>query len=337
MESLIGRYPRALPLWALRLLLAILLLFGSDILLWTNPDDRSLPAWGVLIIGYLALSTLMLDLAARFRVRDVYGAMALFGIYGLLAAALLHPETALADAPRTIATRALGGHATLGLYGFGLFLVLLKAPNRRYVWMLLGWSLWLGFYWGIWARWSPDYSGYIDGAVSLETMLTAAGIVLAAALAVYVIAARIARAIVPDDLCLRQAEWWGLILVLLLFFMGRAIEETLDPAAVPIIALLIALSYAILWFHRSDYATPLLAHHLPPGSPRWLWIVLAAGIFAGSAAIAYELRLLDILGYSQYSFMELAFVTAGFVWYPLLTAVLGVRAVDNQVRTGKLG
>jgi hypothetical protein len=35
--------------------------------------------------------------------------------------------------------------------------------------------------------------------------------------------------------------------------------------------------------------------------------------------------------------MELAFVTAGFVWYPLLTAVLGVRAVDDQVRTGKLG
>ncbi len=65
------------------ILLALLLMFGSEILVWTNPPGRPLLQWLLLIPGYLALSAVLLDFTVRYRVRDVFGALLLTGVYSL--------------------------------------------------------------------------------------------------------------------------------------------------------------------------------------------------------------------------------------------------------------
>ena len=76
-------------IWFYRLLLAVLLLFGSEFLVWLNPFQRPLTDWLLLGVGYLALACLLLDLAVRFRLRNLYDVMVLAAIYGLLSSLLL--------------------------------------------------------------------------------------------------------------------------------------------------------------------------------------------------------------------------------------------------------
>jgi hypothetical protein len=130
----------------LRLLMAALLLFGSEILLWIDPPARAFTDWLLLVVGYVALGALVLDLAARYRIRSVYDAMLVIAIYALCAGLLLNPQTALADFPRTFMTRVLGAHGLLGLEMFGLFLALTNGTGRRTRRLLPGSSLWVGFY-----------------------------------------------------------------------------------------------------------------------------------------------------------------------------------------------
>ncbi|MBC8171837.1 MAG: hypothetical protein H7X77_09190, partial [Anaerolineae bacterium] len=110
--------------WLIRLLLAVTLFFGSEILLWTNLSGRSASDWLLLSPGYLALSTLLLDFIVRYRVRDLPGLMTIAGLYGLLNALLLNPDTTLFDIPRTLVTRVTGAHTLLGLEMLILFLAL---------------------------------------------------------------------------------------------------------------------------------------------------------------------------------------------------------------------
>ena len=101
--------------WNFRLLLAMLLLFGMEILLWNKPPSRSLTDWLIVFVGYLALSTLMLDLIVRFRVSDIWGVMFVVGIYVLLNGLVINPSNAMEAVPGTIITRFLGGGWLVGL------------------------------------------------------------------------------------------------------------------------------------------------------------------------------------------------------------------------------
>lgn len=94
--------------WRIRLLLAAITFTASELLLATMPA-RSPFDWGVAIIGYIALAALLLDMAARLRLRDTNGILALGGIYGIINGLLLTSQATLADFPRTFFTRALGG------------------------------------------------------------------------------------------------------------------------------------------------------------------------------------------------------------------------------------
>src|SRR5262249_21361831 len=88
-------------IWLVRALLAALLLSGSKILVWVTPPGRTLLDWALLLPGYLALAAILLDLTARYRVRDLFGALTLMGFYSLLAALVLNPHYAYLDVPRT--------------------------------------------------------------------------------------------------------------------------------------------------------------------------------------------------------------------------------------------
>jgi hypothetical protein len=96
-----------------RLLLALLFALMSEVAVWRDPSARA--ALDLLLIpAYLILATLVLDLAARYRVRDGFGVLLLAGIYALLNA--LSPNPALMGAnPATLAAQVLGTQALAGL------------------------------------------------------------------------------------------------------------------------------------------------------------------------------------------------------------------------------
>lgn len=321
--------------WIIRGLLGVLLCLGSEILLWNDPTAHSVWEWCVRLAGYGALAVLMLDLAARYRIRDVYHALTLAGIYGLCAGLLITPDTALVDFPRTLISRVMGGQVLLGFEMFGLFLVLTGGRSARYRRLLLGFCLWVGFYWGVWVRWSPELSERLSASASLTTMLVYASPLLLAALGLFALLKRpgMSEPLTPRDMRLTPLQWMGLLAVLLGLFILRAAQGSITADALSAIALLLALCTGILWSQHSDKGAALLDAHLPPALLAWGWIAAALLIFAGATAFAYDLALVPIEGVNQYVLMDFGFVAFGSSWLPLVAMVLGVRTIDRQSRT----
>ncbi|MDK3158990.1 hypothetical protein QPK87_20770 [Kamptonema cortianum] len=138
-----------------RLLLAALLVFGGEILLWQDPLSRSPLEWLMVAAGYTAIACLLLEIAARFRWREIYGLLALAGIYALLNAVLINPTLSFADFPRTLFTRVLGAQALTGALMLAAWRWLLIPPRRPPLVPLLLCAI-TGAGWGIWARWSAS-------------------------------------------------------------------------------------------------------------------------------------------------------------------------------------
>ncbi len=195
-----------------RLLLAALLGVASEILLWTQPT-RPLIDWALLALGYLALSGLLLEIAARYRLRDAFGLLTLVGIYGMMNGLILNPATALIDVPRTLITRAMGGHAAAGLIALALFLALTRGGlrGRRNLIAALGIALIVGVAWGTWARWSPVEFGGQDAS-------TPGSLALFAGVGVGLIALALPgtrRVSAPLDLRLGAPGWAFTLIVLI--------------------------------------------------------------------------------------------------------------------------
>src|SRR5262245_39662 len=107
--------PQSSSIWYVRGALATLILFGSQVLFWMEPERLSLLDWLLIAAGCLALSAALLDFAARWRIYDLFGLLLLAGICGLCSGLLLNPGIALADVPRTLVTRVAGLDALAGL------------------------------------------------------------------------------------------------------------------------------------------------------------------------------------------------------------------------------
>lgn len=302
-----------------RLLLAALLLCGSEIVLWTNPPARPFGDWLILTPTYALLSALLLDLAARFRVRDLYGLMALAGLYGLLNALLINPDSALIDMPRTLFTRALGAHALIGLlalalYGYG--------GRWRLSLTVIGAAI-TGVLWGHWARWSP-LEFYGGDESSLPTLALYGGFslaLIAAALALYGLRDRDAR-----DLRLAPVLLAIVGAALLALGLLRAARGMIDATSALIVAMLAAFCLAILWFQRRKKGAALLDSPAPPPLRRFVMLALA---FAIGAVPGWTIArgTPDLLGV-----IAALFAAYGLVWLPALSLTLGMRAFIRQAR-----
>ncbi|GAB4513118.1 MAG: hypothetical protein OHK0046_13570 [Anaerolineae bacterium] len=324
-------------IWLLRLLLGTLFLLGSEVLLWIDPPGRSLPEWAVLVVGYMALGTLALDLLARYRARSVYEAMAVIAIVALLNGLLLNPTTSYVDFPRTLATRVLGAHGLLTLEMFGLFLVLTAGHIRYYLRLLLISGVWLGFFLGVWVRWAAVLIDWPPGElVPLPPVLVGVVVGVAVIAILLTLLARQKAAISLPDLRLSRTQWYVLVAVLAALFLLQAFSGGITLAAVLATAAIIALAVTILWFQRADTGRTVLDANMPPRPLPLLWLGLAFIITAGMTYVAYELPLLDILGYNQLSFMEFGFALVGFGWFPLLAAVIGGSAMERRLRTEQI-
>jgi hypothetical protein len=311
--------------WILRALLAGLLLFASEILLWTNPPGRAPQDWALLIPGYLALASLLLDFAARYRVRDVYGLLALAGVYGLLNGLLLNPQTALADVPLTWATRVMGAH-TLVDFGMLALLLSLNHPRRLRLWIA---AALVGLLWGIWVRWLPTFTDIAAEIIPLSTFLLTAAIALLPMIVLAGVAAR--HVVEPTSLKLRLIEWPLVIGVLIVLYVLH--QPEIDRLSLIVLGVLAGFCWLLLWFQKRESGATLLdsALPLPTSAPAMLLICGVIALAAG--ALGYYLEFAET---GPLDAMISLFAAFGLVWLPTVSLVLGVRAYRKMGRTQKL-
>lgn len=304
-------------------------------MLWTTIQEHTPLDWTLRVVGYIAIATLTLDLAVRYRIRDLYDGMTLMAIVGVLVSLFIKPDFSFTSFPVSLLTRVMGGHTLVMAEMFGLFIVLTAGNNRRYRGLLLAVATWLGFYWGIWMRWNPALSGLFE-PVGLVSALIYAAAFFAVPLVLWGIVTRISTQHTPTDFTLSLAEWFVLVTVFLLLFMAQALQNAVNVGAIVTSSLILLICWSILWFRRSEIGTTLLDEHLPitPLDPRWL--LGAVGLFVAVMLFAYHLPLVQLGAYNQLWLMEIGFGFVGTVWLPIVATVVSVRGVDYLMRTNKL-
>jgi hypothetical protein len=321
--------PRSFAIWRLRLLLAALLLFGSEILLWTVPTGRNLLDWIPLVVGYVALAALLLELTLRFRVRNIFGLLALAGIFGLLNGLLLNPESTLTDMPRTLFTRVTGAHTLVGLLMLRLFLQMVTPQQSNPTASLITGGL-VGIGWGTWARWSPTLLRTDAADTPLPTLL----IISIDVVTVIGILLFLRGNDKPDELRLRGIEWIGVLVVLAGLLLARGLSTQIDTLSLTLIAALIALCLTLLWFQKREKGQTVL-DGIGTIPPPWksLGATLVAFVVAG--ILSYGLPRGE--GEQDPVFIITTLFTAfGLTWLPGVALALGAQAVARMVRAGKL-
>ena len=323
-------------IWGVRLWFGALLLFGVEIIIWTDP--LALPSADWLRRGLICtlIATLTLDLAVRFRIRDIYDSMALMAIPALLIGLLIAPDFAHADFPRTLLTRVLGAYGLVSLEMFGLLLVLCRLPDARTRRLVLPIAAWNGFYFGVWLRWMPVFNPQITPPTALEAALGLTAVIFAVCGGWWLMLRRPLTRLRALDLRLSTVSFLLLLAALIALSLPPLIAEALTAGPLVASLLLIGVSYAVLYFRRSPRDPMLLEAFLPaqPTSP--LWLVGIAAAFLAACGLAYHLPLTGNSQINQLWLMEVGFGAVGALWYPLVAAVLAFRAVDEQMRRGVL-
>ncbi len=319
--------------WSLRFLLAALLFFGGEILFWTELHQLSLLEWGVRLAGYLLLSTAVLDVLVRYRVRDAYVAMALFAGVGLAQSLLIVPGIAFEQFPVTLLTRVLGGYTVLSFFMFGAFVAALSGEKRRSQVYVSLFALWLGLCWGVWMRWIP-VDGLFFEALSVQTMALSAGAGLSVVLLLVGLVYQIAAEHHPSELLLQPIHWLFVLLGLIGLFLVQALRGTLDSVMVVSAGVLLAFCWSILWSQCDDSGATLMNRLLPLRPLPFLSIAAAVALFALGAVTGYSLPRLGYEEFHQLRVLQIYLSLAGLVWLPFVAIVIAVRALDVQMRQG---
>ena len=309
----------------LRLLLAALLAFGSEIGVWTMPTTRSPLDWALLVIGYVALSALLLEIAARYRLRDIFGLMTLAGLYGMLNGLILNPQSALIDLPRTLITRAMGAHGLIGLLVLALFF---SGRGRRSLILSLGVTLILGAGWATWARWAPVE--FAQQSASPPPTLILYGTVGVILIALTLLGVK--RAGLPDDLRLGAGGWAFTLAALIGLLVLHVAQNQIDPLALVIIVTLSVFAVMIIWFQKREKGDTLLDHLAELSWLRFDGLVI---VFAVGALVGYGLPRLTTTD-DPIALLTALFTAYGLVWFPAVTLVLGSRALAREARAMRL-
>jgi hypothetical protein len=308
-------------------LLASLLAFCSEIVLWTNPPSRGILDWLLLALGYLALSALLLEIADRYRIRDAFGVLLLAGIYGMLSGLILNPQSTLIDTPRTLITRAMGAHALGGLFALVLFFTLFSVlRSRRAQLFALVIALIVGIGWGAWARWSPPVFESLPETQPETLLLYASAGVILIALALFAVR-RSAPAANPR---LTPRAWGFTLLILLGLTAFHLLRAEIDGLSLSIIVTLSAFSIMILWFHKRKKGSTLL-DGLANNAPNWTaFVLLVVGFCVGGVA-GYGLPRAEGNN-DPIALLGALFTAYGLIWLPAVSLVLGARAFSRQAR-----
>jgi hypothetical protein len=318
-----------------RLVLGALLLVGLELLPWAHPGARSPLEWPLLLAGTTALAALLLDGAARLRMRDGFGVLALAGLAGVAAALLFNPDYALANPPATWFTRALGSLTLGGLAALLLFLRLGRPVSRRAGLLALAAAAPLGALWGYWARWSPQEAGAAAAPTPPETVLLAGALAWAAVLAALALAQRGRSADMPD-LRLPRPALALLLLGLLAWLAWRVTGDMVDPLSALVLGVAGLMCAAILYYQKRDRGLTLLGRMSAVPAAGWLrWMPLLAVLTLVAAGIGASLPRGAADG-DALVFMAAAVTVFGFVWLPGVALVIGARAFSRRARMDRL-
>ncbi len=308
-----------IQIWLLRSAVAVLLVFGSEIVLWNDPQSRTVVDWGLLALGYVALSAVVLDLGVRYRVRDVFGLIVLTGIYGLLNGAILNPQTGLLEVPRTLVTRVLGAHTLIGLLLLALWVALRQRPTRNQI-ISVGIC---GVLWGVWVRWLPLLADTISAEVPLSVLVIYAVVPLIGLTALLPL-------VKTPPQRLTTPEWAVAGAVLAVIFARNSLPN-LDVFALTIVVVLVGFCGLLLWFQKRDKGSTSFENAIDT-SARSLAVLDVVFIAAGIGG--YLLPLGDV---PEVLAPYVALFTAfGVVWLPTVSLILGVRAYRRLTRQMRL-
>lgn len=321
----------------LRLLLAFVLAFGSEVLAWSNPAGRPPLEWLLVVPGYLALSAVLLDFVVRYRVRDLFGALLLLGLYALAASLVINPALMLNDMPRTLVTRVMGAHALIAAEMLGVFLALTGGDNpriRRY--LFIGCVI-VALAWGFWVKgWPPD-EGF--GEVPLVTMLAygLGGAALVTLFRIWLQRREIAGdGLSPDDLRLSRVGWGIVTLALGTLLIIRLAQEIIDGSALILVPLLMLLCWGIVWFRGRKKGETLLDRHIPPRPLPWSSWLISVALFLAVAVFAYNLPPIQVGEITPVKFIGLGFTAYGLAWLPTVSLILGLQSYLRQIQTRRL-
>lgn len=326
---------RNMAVWAVRLLLAGLFLFGSEIILWTNPLEHNALDWLLRIVGYLLLTTLTLDIAERYRIQDGYDAMVLLAGTVVLHGLLINPAIAWQSFPDSLLTRIIGADALVQLIFWGVFLAWMRGDIRKYgLYQAVG-GLWLGIFWGFWMRWTPELRGTFP-AISLMEMTMIAGITFGViVIFYYAITTQFAKEITAPDLMLTPLEWGIALMIIIALFLAQAVLGHISAGVFLVTILLLALCWLILWLRRDAEQDTVMSLHLPLKMQSPVWNLLMIATFAGTVYVTYQLPLITDVAYiNQLWLMELGSFAVGILWLPLVASVIATRAIDIYMREG---
>ncbi len=320
---------RLLAVWNARIVLAAWLLLGAEVLQWTAPT-RALADWPPLVAGYLALAALALDLAQRWRARDIFGLLLLSGLTAAAGSAVLFPQRALADFPLTLVTRTMGAYALTLALVLALALALSGTLRRP----ILGASAAAGVTWGVWA-------GGLSSLVSDAPSASLSPLLLTGAAALVVIGAsrwlatRTWAGISTDNLRLSWASG-AFALGAFVWNLTRAVDSAaLPPLPLAACAALAAYCALLLWFQRRGRAPTPLDRALPPVAVRWLHLAGVAALFLAGGAAGFLLSQTPASS-ALSGLLALAYAAYGLVWLPTVSLVLGVQGWRRLTRQRRL-
>jgi hypothetical protein len=323
-----------LSLWGIRLLLASLLLLGGEILLWNNPQIHDPLEWLLRIAGYIASSTLLLDLAVRYRIRNVYDVMTLVVVHVLLVALFIQPDVAFDTFPSKFIQRMMGGVGFVSIEMIGVFLLMTRASITRGRFLLIFYAIAVGFYWGVWSRWSPlrEISGIQP--TTFNIMLAYFCIVGLIAFLLFLRMSRQHSVWQASHFQLNQQELGAVLIICVLLFFARLVQGIVSFGGLAFFIVLMALAIGVLYYRKPEKAQMLMDKHFPPQPIKWTWLILASIIVVGSAFISYHLPFIELDFFNQLWILELAFLSIGGLWLPMIAAVFSTEAMDRQSRTG---
>lgn len=319
--------------WLLRGLLALLLMLAVEVLFWNDPAGRSLVEWPILLVGYLILATIALDLLMRYRVRDVWGVMVVVGIVCALNGLFLNPQSALDEGAQSLLSRSLGAYWFISLEMLGLFLVLIGGhswENRRP--LLIG-ALAVGFFWAVWVKWYPAFFPGAFRAVTIYELFQTLALVAIPTLLLALFVRR--RSTITAERL--RISWQGYavagLLAMLLLIYQTLQNRYLDAVGILLSLIVVGVLWTMLWFRAETQKPPLLALYLNADPVPLGWLLLTLVAFVGMAVLGYATdTLVNLLGFNQFTLLNLVFSLVGAIWIPLAAAVIGIRGITRQMQ-----
>ena len=315
--------------WMARLLLAALLAFSLEVVLWPQTPGRAAADLALAMVSYMALAAALADGMLRLRVRDVNGLLALAGLAAFASGLLIHPQVALDNAPYTILTRMLGAPTLACLLALVSWLALLR--GRLTGGLLLAAAL-SGAVFGLYGRWFPSVVDASTGETPLDALLVVAGVALA------LIA--LARAAMPrsistaDQLRLSRAGWIAVALVASGLLALRLAQGVVDGLSLAIVAALFAFTALVSRLYGRKRDVTLLARALPVGRARPT-LALAGVAFFALTLVTYALPRADSDA-DPLGLLGSLLIAFGVAWLPALSLVIGARALSRQVPAPQL-